>query len=214
MPGVTVYGYLAAAVHQHFGSEWLERGAMDVRFQKPVYDGDDVTVLVHQHDASRISVTAGECALAAAWIHRDELTTLSDDAPLVRKIPSVQTYWRIGTALGTWTERLDLAKMGVTAPLDPVLEGRAHPAVMLGLANKIFVENYELGPWMHVASEVRKFGSAKDGDEIRVRATAWRIDLSVRAHEFRGARRGDFERRPEPLSASAIRQSGVSGVTQ
>ena len=62
----------------------------------------------------------------------------------------------VGTVLGTWTERLDLAKSVLSAPLEPVIDGRAHPAVMLGLANKIFVENYELGPWMHVASEVRK----------------------------------------------------------
>ncbi len=182
VPGVTVYGYLAAAVYEHYGADWLERGAMDVRFQKPLYDGDEVDVVVREEDADRVSVTAGECALAAAWIHRDEATTLSDDAPLVRKIPSVDTL-AVGTVLGTWTERLDLATSGLSAPLDPVVDGRAHPAVMLGLANRIFVENYALGPWMHVASEVRKFGSARDGDDIRVRA---RVEdrFERKGHEF------------------------------
>jgi hypothetical protein len=71
----------------------------------------------------------------------------------------------------------------MSAPLDPVLEGRAHPAVMLALANRIFIENYQLGPWMHVSSEVRKSGSAKHGDEIRVRG---RVDQRYerKGHEF------------------------------
>jgi acyl dehydratase len=182
VPGVTVYGYLAAAVHQHFGNDWLERGAMDVRFQKPVYDGDDVAVVVRPDGDGRVCVAAGECATGVAWVHQEDVTTLSDDAPVLRKIASVESL-AVGTVLGTWTERLDLAKSGISAPLDPALDGRAHPAVMLGLANRILVENYELGPWMHVASEVRKFGSAKDGDEIRVRA---RVEdrYEKKGHEF------------------------------
>jgi hypothetical protein len=182
VPGVTVYGYLAAPVVEHFGTDWLERGAMDVRFLKPVYDGDDVTVSLQPDGGGRVCVQAGECASGVAWIHHEDATTIGDDAPLTRKLPSIDTL-AVGTVLGTWTERLDLAKMGVTAPLDPVLEGRAHPAVMLSLANRIFLENYQLGPWMHVSSEVRKFGSAKDGDEIRVRG---RVEdrYERKGHEF------------------------------
>ncbi len=182
VPGVTVYGYLAAAVCEHFGPEWLECGAMDVRFHKPVYHGDDVAVTVEKDGDGRVCVQAGECATGTAWMHREEAITLSDDAPLVRKTPTVDSL-AIGTVLGTWTERLDLAQSTVTAPLDPVLEGRAHPAVMLSLANRIFLENYQLGPWMHVSSEIRKYGSAKDGDEIRVRSRVVE-QYERKGHEF------------------------------
>jgi hypothetical protein len=182
VPGVTVYGYLAAAVCQHFGAEWLERGAMDVRFQKPVYDGDDLTVIVEPQSDGRVCVAAGDCASGVAWVHQEEPTALSGDAPVVRRGASVETL-AVGTVLGTWTERLDLSPPGISAPLDPAVDGRGHPAVMLGLANRIFVENYQLGPWMHVASEVRKFGSAKAGDEIRVWA---RVEdrYEKKGHEF------------------------------
>jgi hypothetical protein len=182
VPGVTVYGYLAAAVCEHFGPEWLERGAMNVRFHKPVYHGDDVTVTVQADGDGRVCVQAADCASGVAWLHREDATALFDEAPLSRKIPSVESL-AVGTVLGTWTERLDLAQIGVTAPLDPVLEGRAHPAVMLSLANRIFLENYQLGPWMHVSSEVRKFGSAKDGDEIRVRSRVVE-QYERKGHEF------------------------------
>ena len=41
----------------------------------------------------------------------------------------------------------------------------------------------QLGPWMHVSSEMRKFGSARNGDEIRVRA---RVEdrYERKGHEF------------------------------
>jgi hypothetical protein len=110
------------------------------------------------------------------------MTSLSDDAPIVRKVASVETL-AVGTVLGNWIETLDLTKPGVCAPLDAAIAGRAHPAVMLSLANRIFLENYELGPWMHVSSEVRKFGSAGHGDEVRVRA---RVEdrYERKGHEF------------------------------
>src|SRR5260370_20568360 len=46
VPGVTVYGYMAAAAMEHFDLEWLDRGAMDVQFLKPVYEGDELIVTV------------------------------------------------------------------------------------------------------------------------------------------------------------------------
>jgi hypothetical protein len=182
VPGVTVYGYLAAAVCEHLGPDWLERGAMNVRFQKPVYEGDSVTVDVTPAGDGRVCVEAVRCASGVAWLHDEPMNTLSDDAPIVRRVASAETL-AVGTVLGTWTERLDLAKSILSAPLDPVLHGRAHPAVMLGLANRIFVENYQLGPWMHVSSEILKFGSAKDGDEIRVRGRV-HDRYERKGHEF------------------------------
>src|SRR5438132_3978631 len=49
VPGVDVYAYdvYAYMAHQpvaHWGRAWLERGAAECRFQKPVYDGDIATV--------------------------------------------------------------------------------------------------------------------------------------------------------------------------
>ena len=45
------------------------------------------------------------------------------------------------------------------------------------------MSNYELGPWMHTASAVRNFSSARDGEPIRVRA---RIEdrFERKGHEF------------------------------
>jgi len=37
---------MAAAIIEHFGSAWLERGAMDVRFFQPFYEGEQVAVSI------------------------------------------------------------------------------------------------------------------------------------------------------------------------
>ena len=42
--GITIYGYLARVVVEALGVEWLRRGTATVRFARPVYDGDLLTL--------------------------------------------------------------------------------------------------------------------------------------------------------------------------
>ena len=44
VPGVDVYAYMAHLPAARWGHAWLEHGAAECRFQKPVYDGDIATV--------------------------------------------------------------------------------------------------------------------------------------------------------------------------
>jgi hypothetical protein len=172
VPGVTVYGYLAAAVMEHFGPAWLERGAMDVRFHQPVYEGEEVVVTIRP-EGGRVRVEAGECASGMAWIEPGPPPKAADYAerPLDERPPASRESLAAGLVLGTLVQRLDLSESQVTAPLDPAigLDRIAHPAVLLALANEILARNVILGPWIHAASEIRKFSVAKDGQEIRVR---------------------------------------------
>ena len=178
VPGVTVYGYLAAAVIEHFGDAWLEHGAMDVRFHQPVYDGDDVVVTVGPEANGRIHVEAGACASGVAWLGAFPLAGDYAERPLDRQPPASHDSLAPGTVLGTLVRRFDLAGSRLNEPLDP-----AQPAVLLGLANELLVRNVVLGPWIHVSSEVRNFSSAKDGEEVRVRG---RVEdrYERKGHEF------------------------------
>ena len=81
---------------------------------------------------------------------------------------------------------------------------------MLSLANRIFLlENYQLGPWMHVSSQIRKYGSAKDGDEIRVQKkrnkgnVKERNSLTLDVLIFNGARVVERVRRHLPSGSRA-----------
>ena len=42
VPGVTVYAYLTHPLVEAFGAAWLERGTANVRFVKPIHDGEEV----------------------------------------------------------------------------------------------------------------------------------------------------------------------------
>ncbi len=185
VPGVTVYGYLAAAVLDHFGETWLSRGAIDVRFQKPVYEGEEVVVTIEPQDGDRVRVEIAGGASAIAWLHDEPAPISLESAPLGdRRAPASHTL-QPGTILGSLDRPLDLSQSRISAPLDSAisLARLAHPAILLGLANEIFVANYELAPWIHAASEVRKFGPARDGERISVRA---RIEeqFERKGHDF------------------------------
>ena len=80
-----------------------------------------------------------------------------------------------GTVLGTLTETVSLPDTKALENLDERLliyrgaEAVAHPFTLLGLANQILARNYKLGPWIHAASDLINWSSARNGEEITVR---------------------------------------------
>jgi len=166
---------LAAAVIDRFGTEWLTRGAMDVRFFEPFYEGEEVAVSIADLPERRIKIEAGSRASATAW-----LDDVIDDIPQPADYPARHSTskqhasretMQPGKLLGTLEKTLDLSHPGVSAPLDAFIgpERFAHPAIILGLANELLMHNYSLGPWIHASSEVRNSKPARDGDRLEVR---------------------------------------------
>lgn len=170
-----MYGYLAQAVLNHLGETWLSHGAMDVRFHQPVYDGEDVKITTEPESSHRVRVDIAGRASALAWIQEashDEPPPQVESAPMGdRRVPSEGTLAK-GVVLGSIERPLILAESYMSAPLDSAVgtERLAHPAILLALANEIFVKHYSLGPWIHSASEVRKYSAARDGESIRIKA--------------------------------------------
>lgn len=192
VPGVTVYAYMTVPLVDRFGLDWLERGSMQVKFHLPFYDGDEVIVRAEE-DASdnpiKIAVTAERedgvvCATAlvtvndrSAWLGEPRL----DDYPYgplssveARPIASRESLVP-GTVLGTLKERINAPDLSLLQNLDEHLpiyfdaEAVAHPYVFLSLANQILMNNYQLGPWIHAASDLINWGVLHDGEEVSVR---------------------------------------------
>jgi acyl dehydratase len=186
VPGVTVYGYLASAVIEHFGPQWLARGAMDVRFFQPFYEGEQVAISIEDGEHGRIKVQAGLRASATAWLFD---APVPEDYPAKQsmpdRVPPSRETVRTGTILGTLTKTIDLSEQGLSAPLEAFIgeERQAHPAQILGLANEILMSNYILGPWIHSSSEVRNASPVRDGEQLQVRGKI--VDAYERkGHEF------------------------------
>ena len=174
VPGVTVYGYMTVPLVE-FAPEWLERGSMRVRFLEPFYDGDEVIVRTRVNDDLSIGITADRddgttCGTATAAIRTapTQPPERYPEAPLPehRPIPTPENLIP-GTILGSVVERLDLAET----------------QQLLHFSNAILMTNFQLGPWIHAASEIKNWKAAKPGDDISARG---RIHdrFERKGHEF------------------------------
>jgi len=185
VPGVTIYGYMASAVMERLGPEWLRRGAIDIRFFEPFYEGEEVAVSISDLPEGRIKVEADSRASATAWIDDMELPVdYPSEYPAIKQTASLETI-QAGKILGTFQKTLDLSQPGVSAPFSAFIgsERFAHPAVILGLANEVLMHNFSLGPWIHAGSEVRNAKPAHDGEHLEVRGKI--VDAYERkGHEF------------------------------
>ena len=190
VPGVTVYAYLTEPLVAAFGAAWLQRGTASVRFHKPVFDGEELTVAgdVTARDprGGSMTITGATAATAAAATLEATLpagsptpvnVALYRTAPLPDSRPEA-TRAHLGAleTLGTPVNVYDEARAGewldkVDDPL-PLYRGRdgwVHPAYFLDQANKALSLNVRLGPWIHAGSVVRHLGGARVGETLTTR---------------------------------------------
>lgn len=70
-----------------------------------------------------------------------------------------------------------------TKPCPSTRTAILHPAALLSLSNQVLIQNVKLGPWIHVASELRHFNIARNGDQLAARA---RVEdrFARKGHQF------------------------------
>jgi hypothetical protein len=172
-------------VVETYGRAWLERGTMSVRFVRPFYEGDLVTVTASHATSGGLDLTAtdehGDVGAnatasipespAAVDLHR------YGEAPLPpERVPATPE----GIATLDVLASLDFGfhadrAHGFLGQLDDDLDvydrvGLAHPGWLLRAANDILAANVRLGPWIHAGSVVRNLGVVIDGDRVSARA--------------------------------------------
>jgi acyl dehydratase len=183
VPGVEVYAYMTHAPVARFGRAWLERGGMECRLVKPVYDGSLVKV-IGQPDGNdliiRVESDGDICATGRGWLSENTPTpptnALPSSSPPRQRPPASVLSLAPGKALGIASFRVDeeglasyLADIGETHPIY-AREGLVHPGQILRLANAALAQNVVLGPWIHVGSLVENFAPARNGDQLTLRA--------------------------------------------
>lgn len=156
VPGVTVYGYLTVPVVGRYGEDWLARGGMRVRFHQPVYDGEETVVTLSGDTVMASRVDGTVCASGEVFWPEDAPPSLAlypaQPMPAVRPHASAESL-APGRILGTLHAELP----------------QADPAALLTLSNYLLMQNVQLGPWIHAASEVRNLSPARDGDRLSLR---------------------------------------------
>ncbi len=164
VPGVELFALATSPLVAAWGERWLTGGRIDLRFRRPVYDGEQLLVGLR---AGSLTVTGpdGEvrCVGSAGFDARPPDLAGSVEAPLPtepRQDPELGPFGTV-TEEGTVQEGLAyLDAIGEAVPLYRV-QSLAHPGLLLRLVNLLLMRNVELGPWVHTSSSCRLLGPAR-----------------------------------------------------
>jgi acyl dehydratase len=185
VPGVEVYAYLMHAPVERWGREFLERGAAKCRFVAPVYDGEEVEIAsVEREGVFELEARSrGQvCATGSASLPGEGAApgpeTASRARPPARdaRPEASEESLPVGGALAALPyEASDASASEYLRDVRETdglyaRERLVHPGLVLRMCNRALLESVRLGPWIHVASEVRNLSAARVGETLEARA--------------------------------------------
>lgn len=186
--GVTTYALLTHPLVAAWGTAWLAAGGAEVRFRRPVFDGDLVRCCVAQSgadDAGAVLIEAvTDTGDGAASGRADQPRAVCRAVPTVGSAPAMRDGERLATVEITLEGEFG-SDYGVRAGDDLALcrdHGVVHPAVWPALANHVVHTQVARGSWVHTRSIVRHHATAAAGSSAQVSATV------VRRFEAHGER--------------------------
>lgn len=183
VPGVDVMAYMMHQPVRRWGRAFLERGLIEARFVRPVYDGEMADVTAEEANSAlaiQVESRGQICATGTASV-TPALPTLSiaefpETAPVACRMPvNAKSYERdtwLGTLPRSWAGEAAAQYLADVRERDPIYarEGLVHPGVLQRIMNKVLVDNAILGPWIHVGSRMQLLVAASAGDELVARA--------------------------------------------
>src|SRR5467141_565827 len=183
VPGVDVMAYMMHLPVSKWGRAFLERGLIEARFVKPVYDGEtaDVTggesdgVLSIQVESRGQLCATGNASLPAA-APSISIADFTETAAVTERRPVDTASYQVGKWLGTlpraWACDAALEYLADVRETDTIYvrEALGHPGLLQRVMNKVLVDNAILGPWIHVGSRMQLLSAAASGDELTARA--------------------------------------------
>jgi acyl dehydratase len=183
VPGVDVMAYMMHLPVAKWGRAFLERGLIDARFVKPVYDGEMAELTAEESDGvlsiqvqSRGQLCATGTASLPAYAPAFSLDDYREVAAVAERKPVNAASYEVGKWLGTtprdWPGDAASEYLADIREADPIYakEGLGHPGLLQRVMNRVLVDNAILGPWIHVGSRMQLLSAAKSGDVITARA--------------------------------------------
>lgn len=174
VPGVELFALATSPAVARWGIDWFSRGLIDLRFRRPVYDGEQVTLDLEGDGLLRLIGPDGEVRSTGS-------AGLAADVPPPREYPVAQLPAVLAPEpllgpLGTVVENgtTDTNNAYVEAIGEPHAlyrdEAIAHPGLLLRLVNLVLMRNVELGPWVHTSSRCRLLAPARLPAQMQVHA--------------------------------------------
>lgn len=200
VPGVTVFAHMTQPLVARYGEAWLTYGTADVRFAKPAYEGELLSI--HAADTSDgctltcLNEQGIELARMNATLPESPSTpdTRNDIAPAPPLAERPEVTWdlmEIGKPFPAlaWspTREENLAWCEDTRDELPLYrEGAApllHPGFILRQANHVLRTRFILPAWIHAASRITFFEALRVGPAYEVRAIP-EEKWNKKGHEF------------------------------
>jgi acyl dehydratase len=183
VPGVDVMAYMIHLPVARWGRAFLERGFIEARFVKPVYDGE-IADLRGEENNGVLSIeveSRGQlCATGSASLPSApppiSISDFSETAAVVERKPVDQSSYQLGKWLGTapraWAGEAAQEYLRDVRESDPIYsaKGLGHPGLLQRVMNRVLVDNAILGPWIHVGSRMQLLTAARSGDQLTARA--------------------------------------------
>jgi len=182
VPGVDVLAYMIHPAVEAWGRDFLERGFIEARFIKPVYDGESVLVTAEPSGEGLIlqveggDVRATGSASLTAGVLAFALADFPETDPVAVRAPVNAYSYEIAKWLGSaprcWPQDAAAEYLAEVRDADPIYarEGLTHPGVLQRIMNKVLVDNAILGPWIHVGSRMQLLATTSVDDELVARA--------------------------------------------
>ncbi len=164
VPGVELFARLTTPLVAAWGDEWLSGGRIDVRFRRPVYDGEELLVEVRDGDLTATGPDGEVRCVGTATRtgDRPDLTGLVDEPGWAEPVddPVAGPFGSVAEVLAVEQNQWYLDAIG--EPLTLYRENSwAHPGMLLKAVHRLLTRNVVLGPWIHTASECTFLGVAR-----------------------------------------------------
>ncbi|MEA2920789.1 MAG: hypothetical protein QOF07_752 [Bradyrhizobium sp.] len=196
VPGVDVMAYMMHLPVAKWGRAFLERGLIEARFVKPVYDGEIAEVTGEESGgvlsiavASRGQLCASGTASVPASAPSISISDFMETPAVAERRPVSASSYEPGQWLGTmpraWAGEAAQEYLRDVRERHPIYaaEGLGHPGLLQRVMNKVLVDNAVLGPWIHVGSRMQLLAAARSGDELTARAKVT-ANYEKKGHRF------------------------------
>jgi hypothetical protein len=189
IPGVFISAYMYRPLVELMGRDWLERGSAEVRFIRPVYEGEEIrvtgtvtsmtkegTLLLDYQAANNQGIV---CAVGAAQLPQSAPASMPspDDYPIGRhrlRRPISLKSLQVGdnlvpiTSEFTWNVHWQYCRKSIRDH-HPMYEKALHPGWLLSRASRILAANYDIQAWIDVSCKVQHFHLQEEECAIETR---------------------------------------------
>lgn len=196
VPGVEVMAYMMHLPVQRWGRAFLERGQIEARFLKPVYDGETATVSGQETGNGltlEVESRGDLCAMGSASLPAQapsvDLANYPETAAATNRPGIDASSFPLGHLLGTqpvrWGGERLRSYLNEIRETDPIYlsNNLVHPGTLQRIMNRVLVDNVVLGPWIHVGSKMQLLAAAS-GDDVLTACAKVVANYDKKGHRF------------------------------